>query len=146
MVFLTIKGVQIFKVKKKFFEKKIIEGRWYKINNKIKKRLVAKYDKIKDWKMYPKGYFLIAIDNNEKIIRVGYCKFTRLGNSPINDMVAEISGKTAIEIVNTLIREKYISSLQHAADMGIELNKAELSLKHGFKYIQDKDLVINSKK
>ena len=146
MVFLTIKGVQIFKVKKKFFEKKIIEGRWYKINNKIKKRLVAKYDKIKDWKMDPKGYFLIAIDNNEKIIRVGYCKFTRLGNSPINDMVAEISGKTAIEIVNTLIREKYISSLQHAADMGIELNKAELSLKHGFEYVQDKNLEIKVRK
>jgi len=133
-------------VKKKFFEKKIIEGRWYKINNKIKKRLVAKYDKIKDWKMDPKGYFLIAIDNNEKIIRVGYCKFTRLGNSPINDMVAEISGKTAIEIVNTLIREKYISSLQHAADMGIELNKAELSLKHGFEYVQDKNLEIKVRK
>ena len=116
------------------------------INNKIKKRLVAKYDKIKDWKMDPKGYFLIAIDNNEKIIRVGYCKFTRLGNSPINDMVAEISGKTAIEIVNTLIREKYISSLQHAADMGIELNKAELSLKHGFEYVQDKNLEIKVRK
>ena len=141
-----MEGVQIFKVKKKFFEKKIIEGRWYKINNKIKKRLVAKYDKIKDWKMDPKGYFLIAIDNNEKIIRVGYCKFTRLGNSPINDMVAEISGKTAIEIVNTLIREKYISSLQHAADMGIELNKAELSLKHGFEYVQDKNLEIKVRK
>ena len=96
--------------------------------------------------MDPKGYFLIAIDNNEKIIRVGYCKFTRLGNSPINDMVAEISGKTAIEIVNTLIREKYISSLQHAADMGIELNKAELSLKHGFEYVQDKNLEIKVRK
>ena len=71
---------------------------------------------------------------------MGYCKFIKLGNSPINDMVAIIKGKTAIEIVNTLIREKYISTLQHAADMGIELHKAELSLKYGFNYIQDKDL------
>ncbi len=55
-------------------------------------------------------------------------------------MVAIVKGKTAIEIVNTLIREKYISTLQHAADMGIELHKAELSLKYGFNYIQDKDL------
>ena len=30
-----------------------------------------------------------------------------------------------------------------AADMGIELHKAELSLKYGFKYIQDKDLNID---
>ena len=60
-----------------------------------------------------------------------------------NDMVAIVKGKTAIKIVNTLIREKYISTLQHAADMGIELHKAELSLKYGFKYIQDQELKIS---
>ena len=126
----------------KNLDKNIIKGRWYNINKKIKKKITAKYHKIKDWKMDPKGYFLIAVDKNKKIIRVGYCIFTRLGNSPINDMVAEVTGKTAIEIVNTLIREKFISTLQHAADMGIELHKAELTLKYGFKYIQDKDLEI----
>ena len=123
--------------------KKVIKGRWYNINKKIKKKIVAKYHKIKDWKMDPKGYFLIEADRKKKIIQVGYCKFTRLGNSPINDMVAIVKGNTAIEIVNTLIREKFISTLQHAADMGIELHKAELSLKYGFKYIQDKDLYID---
>jgi dihydropteroate synthase len=58
-------------------------------------------------------------------------------------MVAIVKGQTAIEIVNTLIREKFISTLQHAADMGIELHKAELSLKYGLRYIQDKDLFID---
>ena len=130
-------------MKKKNSDKKVIKGRWYNINKKIKKRLIAKYHKIKDWKMDPKGYFLIRIDKKKKIIQVGYCKFTKLGNSPINDMVATVKGKTAIEIVNTLIREKFISTLQHAADMGIELHKAELSLKYGFNYIQDKDLNID---
>ena len=129
---------------KKNSSKKVIKGRWFNINKKIKKRLIAKYHKIKDWKMDPKGYFLIRVDIKKKKIQVGYCKFTRLGNSPINDMVAIVKGKTAIEIVNTLIREKFISTLQHAADMGIELHKAELSLKYGFKYIQDKDLEIGS--
>ena len=124
--------------------KKVIKGRWYNINKKIKKRIVARYHKIKDWRMDPKGYFLIAIDKNKKIIRVGYCKFTKLGNLPIHDMVAEITGKTAIEIVNTLIREKFISTLQHAADMGIELYKAEMSLKYGLKYVQDKEIEINN--
>ena len=122
---------------------KVIKGIWYNINKKIKKRLVAKYHKIKDWKMDPKGYFLIGVVKKKKFIQVGYCKFTRLGAAPINDMVAIVKGKTAIEIVNTLIREKFISTLQHAADMGIELHKAELSLKYGFKYIQDKDLFID---
>ena len=126
----------------KVSNKNIIKGRWYNINKKIKKRLIAKYHKIKDWKMDPKGYFLIGVDKKKKFIQVGYCKFTRLGNSPINDMIAIVKGKTAIEIVNTLIREKFISTLQHAADMGIELHKAELSLKYDIKYIQDKDLEI----
>ena len=127
---------------KEFTDKDIIKGRWYNINKKIKKRIIAKYHRIKDWKMDQKGYFLIAVDKKKQIIRVGYCKFTMLGSSPVNDMIAEIKGKTAIEIVNTLIREKFISTLQHAADMGIELHKAELSLKYDFKYIQDKSLEI----
>ena len=119
---------------------KIIQGRWYKINKKIEKRITAKYHKIKDWIMDPKGYFLIMIDKEKKLLRVGYCKFRKLGNKPIHDMVSIVSGKTAIEIVNTLIRNKYISSLQHAADMGIELCKAELALRYKLDYIQDKDL------
>ncbi len=92
--------------------------------------------------MFKRQILRKKVEKKKKIIRVGYCKFTRLGNSPVNDMVAIIRGKTAIEIVNTLIKEKFISTLQHAADMGIELHKAELSLKYGFKYIQDKDLEV----
>ncbi|MDC0856114.1 DUF4346 domain-containing protein [Candidatus Pelagibacter sp.] len=124
---------------------KIIQGTWYKINKKVKKKIKAKYHKIKDWVMDPKGYFLIAIDRKKKIIKVGYCIFKKLGNEPINDMISIVSGKTAIEIVNTLIKNKYISSLQHAADMGIELCKAELALKYNLDYVQDADLKINAK-
>tara|TARA_B110000116_G_C16423110_1_gene397083 strand:- start:208 stop:597 length:390 start_codon:yes stop_codon:yes gene_type:complete len=119
-----------------------IQGKWFRINKKIEKRIKARYDKIKDWVMDPKGYFLIAIDKKSNLLRVGYCKFKKLGNAVENDLVAEITGKTAIEIVNTLIREKYISSLQHAGDMGIELCKAELALKNNLKYIQDQDLFL----
>ena len=121
-------------------DEKIIQGRWWKIKNNIKKSISAKYDKIKDWKMDPKGYFLIKIDKECNLIRVAYCTFAELGNNPIHDMKAEVTGKTAIEIINTLIREKYISSLQHAGDMGIELCKAELALKYHLDYVQDKDL------
>ena len=129
-------------MQKKSSKKNIIKGRWYNINKKIKQKITAKYHRIKDWRIDPKGYFLIAVDQKEKIIKVGYCKFSKLNNSPIHDMVAIINGKTAIEIVNTLIRKKFISTLQHAGDMGIELYKAEMSLKYGFKYIQDKELKI----
>ena len=120
----------------------VIQGRWHKINKKIKKRITAKYHKIKDWVIDPKGYFLIDIDREKKLLNVGYCKIKKSGNKPVNDMVSIISGKTAIEIVNTLIRNKYISSCQHAADMGIELCKAELALRYNLNYVQDKDLEI----
>jgi len=122
--------------------KKILDGKWWKINNNIKETIPAKYDKIKDWVMDPKGYFLIKIDKKNNLIRVGYCIFKKLGNNPIHDMITEVNGITALEIVNTLIVKNYISSLQHAADMGIELHKAELALKYNLNYIQDKDLII----
>jgi len=124
------------------YNKNLIQGRWWKIKNNIKHKIPAQYNKIKDWVMDPKGYFLIKIDKENNLIRVGYCIFSKLGNDPIHDMVAEITGKNAIEIVNTLIKKRFISTLQHAADMGIELHKAELALKYNFKYIQDKDLKI----
>ena len=122
------------------FKHQSIDGVFYKINKKVEKKITAKYHKIKDWVMDPKGYFLIAIDRKKNLLKVGYCKFTKPGNNPVNDMVAIVEGKTAIEIVNTLIREKYISSLQHAGDMGIELCKAEMALKYNLHYVQDKAL------
>ena len=123
-------------------KKEILKGKWWNINNNIKEIIPAKYDKIKDWVIDPKGYFLIKIDKENNLIRVGYCLFKKLDNNSIHDMIAEINGLTALEIVNTLIDKNYISSLQHAADMGIELNKAELALKYNLNYIQDKDLTI----
>ena len=123
-------------------KKELIQGRWFKINKNIEKEITAKYHKIHDWVIDPSGYFLIDIDRENNLLKVGYCKFNQLDKSQINDMVAIVNGKTAIEIVNTLIREKYISSLQHAADMGIELCKAELALKHNLEYTQDKELKI----
>ena len=44
---------------------KVIKGRWYKINKKIKKKIVAKYHKTRDWTMDPRGYFLIEIDREK---------------------------------------------------------------------------------
>jgi len=121
---------------------KIIQGKWWKIENNIKESISAKYDRIKDWVMDPKGYFLIKIDKEKKLIRVAYCLFSELGNNPIHDMTAEIYGNNAIEILNTIVRKGFISSLQHAGDMGIELHKAEIALKNDLNYVQDKDLII----
>ena len=120
----------------------ILQGRWKKINIKSRKKITALYDKIKDWRMDPKGYFLVDVDKKKKILRVGYCKINKNNNFANHDMLVEVQGKTSIEIINTLIKQKFISSLQHAGDMGIELCKAELALKYDLEYIQDKDLKI----
>ena len=42
-----------------------IQGRFYKINKKINKNIKAKYHRIKDWVMDPRGYFLIDIDRKK---------------------------------------------------------------------------------
>ena len=117
-----------------------IHGKWFRINKNIKKRVTASYDKIKDWKLDPKGYFLINVDRKKKLLRVGYCVINKSNDKSIHEMVAEIYGKTAIEVLNTLIREEFISTLQHSGDMGIELCKAELALSNNLDYVQDKDL------
>ena len=118
-------------------KKEVIKGRWWDISKEGEMPVLeAKYDRIKDWKMDPRGYFLIKIDPETGEIGAGFCTF------PDNKLRAEIRGKTALEIVNTIIREDMISSLQHAADMGIELYKAEIALKRGIKYIQDDPLEI----
>jgi dihydropteroate synthase len=131
------------KKKKNVRHNQTIDGTFFKINKKIKLKIKAKYHKINDWVMDPGGYFLIAIDKKKKLLQIGYCKFTKLGNKTEHDMIAVISGTTAIEIVNTLIKRRYITTLQHAGDMGIELCKAELALKNKLEYIQDKDLIID---
>ena len=117
-----------------------IQGKWFRINKNIKKRVTASYDKIKDWKLDPKGYFLINIDRKKKLLRIGYCVINKSNDRSAHEMVAEIHGKTAIEVLNTLIREEFISTLQHSGDMGIELCKAELALNNNLDYVQDKDL------
>ncbi len=90
--------------------------------------------------MDPKVYFLIDIIKKKKLIRVCYCVNTISNYSLVQEIVAEIYRKTAIEVINTFIKEKFISTLQQSGDMGIELCKAELALRNNLDYVQDKDL------
>ena len=114
---------------------KIIKGHWRNIRVLAEVRVIeASYDRIKDWEMDPRGYFLIKVDHEISLIRVAFCAL------PGDVIQAEITGTTGLDVVNTLIREDMVSTLQHAADMGIELHKAELCLQHGLKYIQDQVL------
>jgi rubredoxin len=90
----------------------------------------ASYDRMKEWVMDPKGYFTIKPFPEENLIKVRY--YTNDGK-----LQNVIEGKDAMEIYNTIIKEKMISSLQHAADMGAELMKAEVCMKLKKEYVQD---------
>ena len=49
-------------------------------------------------------------------------------------------GKSYWDILNKLAEKNLISSISHAADIGAELVKAEMALRHGLKYSQDDPL------
>ena len=118
---------------------KIIKGHWRNIQVLADVPVIeASYDRIKDWEMDPRGYFLIKLDRETSLIRVAFCAL------PDDVMQAEITGTTALDVVNTLIREDMVSTLQHAADMGVELHKAELALQYDLKYVQDQALAFRS--
>lgn len=93
----------------------------------------------REWKMDPKGYFLIRIDRKTKEIEVGFCK------NDEHKIIKKIIGKNPIEIFYTIIREGLISKLEHAADIGSELQKAYIALQQNLEYIQDKDLDFTKK-
>lgn len=116
-------------------EDKTIKGIWNNIQRPAETPVIAaKYDRIKDWEMDPRGYFLIRVERDAGLIRVAICTLSD------HTIQAEVTGKTALEVVNTLIREEMVSTLQHAADLGAELQKAELALRHGLEYVQDDEL------
>lgn len=76
------------------------------------------------------GYFVILPIANKGIISVEYYHYD-------NTLQSVIEGKTAKAIYMTLINRGWVTELSHAAYLGKELAKAELSIEHGFKYIQD---------
>ena len=118
---------------------KTIKGHWRNIRVLAEVPVIeASYDRIKDWEMDPRGYFLIKVDREMNLIRVAFCAL------PGDVMQMEITGSTALDVVNTLIREDVVSTLQHAADMGVELHKAELALQYDLEYVQDQALAFRS--
>lgn len=54
-----------------------------------------------------------------------------------NKLLRNIEGRDARSIYWTIIQNGWVSQLSHAAYLGKELTRAELSLKHGFKFVQD---------
>ena len=94
----------------------------------------AEYDDSKEFQLDPKGYFLIRVDRDKKLIEVGFC-------GAKNKVEVKITGKKPIEIYQTIInKEKLITRPDHAAYLGRELQKAYIALQKGIDYVQDDEL------
>ena len=82
--------------------------------------------------MDPKGYFLIRINEELGKLEAAFCDLKE------NKVRKVIRGDTPIEVYTAILREELVTMLDHAADIGVELQKAYIALKDGKKYTQDK--------
>lgn len=74
------------------------------------------------------GYFVIDI--RDGLILVEHYSYKE-------KLLRIIEGRDARSIYLTIVRNGWVSKLDHAAYIGKELTKAELSIEHGFEYLQD---------
>ena len=84
------------------------------------------------WRLDPKGYFLIRINEELGKLEAAFCDLKE------NKVRKIIRGDTPIEVYTAILREELVTMLDHAADIGVELQKAHIALKDGKKYTQDK--------
>ena len=121
-------------------------------NSKNKEKNIKILDaekKSSEWKIDPKGYFLIdprpeeKSNGNKGTIYAHYYTKNRTYN-------LSIKGVNAEEIYYTILRKGLVSNLMHASYLGSELQKAEqfINIKNSKtecsktikKYVQDKEL------
>ncbi len=76
------------------------------------------------------GYFVIIPQQDKRIITVEHY-------SSDNRLLRVIEGKNARSIYRTIVENCWITELSHAAYLGKELAKAEISIKFGLEYSQD---------
>lgn len=76
------------------------------------------------------GYFVILPQGEKQIITVEHYAYD-------NRLLRIVEGTTARSIYWTLIENNWVSELSHAAYLGKELSRAELSLRVNIKFVQD---------
>lgn len=76
------------------------------------------------------GYFVVLPQSDKGRILVEHYGYD-------DKLLRTIEGKDARSLYWTIIENNWVTQLSHSAYLGKELTKAELSLKYGFKYIQD---------
>ncbi len=75
------------------------------------------------------GYFVILPRAEQGIIVEHYAYD--------NTLLRTIQGASARALYKTIVANGWVSELSHAAYLGKELARAEMSIQHGIKYVQD---------
>lgn len=94
----------------------------------IPKITAEKYSK--EVKLDKAGYFVIIPSKDGRNILVEHYSYD-------NKLLRKIEGKNSRDIYFTIVNNNWITELSHAAYLGKELARAELSIKKKFKYVQD---------
>ena len=102
------------------------------------KKIKAHYHSLKEWKKDPKGYFIIKVFYNKGYFGARHHSYDAVPHF-------DIIGTDAEAIIQTIVREKLVSSLQHAAYIGHELHKAQTALHHHVNFVQDSPLDFSKK-
>ena len=95
------------------------------------KNILDKYGKKAACRFDPRGNFVISVEG-------GKIRAKQL--SPFGKPIFEFSGNTAREFFDNICINQGVSLIEHAFDMGAELQKAEIALKQGIPYFQDQTL------
>src|SRR3989338_3654231 len=106
------------------------------------KEVLEKYSLPKKFTADPRGNFVISLDREQQKIIVDYYTSDMKKAETFSFALGK---KTSIEIYSKLSSLDLISQIGHAADIGVELAKAEIALRHGLKYVQDEPLDLDSK-
>ena len=100
---------------------------------KAVEHITCRHRESQDYEADPAGFFVIQIDDGSgEILAEHY--------STEYELLRVLHGKNALQIYATAIRNNWITNIGHAAYLGRELSKAEIALKRGLLYEQNKEL------
>lgn len=106
----------------------------YENNWRQAEEILQKYKK-PDYKFYqdPRGSFVIRIEGEELIVDF----YTEDGSKT----QYAFRGTDPIKLYKEIAQSHFISRIDHAANLGMELYKARLAIRQGKKYVQDEELM-----
>jgi tetrahydromethanopterin S-methyltransferase subunit A len=95
--------------------------------------VVATRDPTSAWQYDAVGYFLVFVDRARRLLRVEH-------RAADHRLKTVFEGRRAEELCHTIVRQRDVTLLAHAAYLGRELARAETALALGLEYEQDRPL------